>query len=316
MTRPRRRTSTSPTPASESLSIATTLSLTIDLAGSGPSSSATRTMIFPGSTVSWTLRRPSRATTAPKSSDSPPTYQRMRRRRGIGVLAVVLFGVTAMSHTTATRKQCLGDFTKVLDTVPAGGVIAADIIDDNPLAHSTYPINESFDRYNPLKENKLDYERRIREKLDAVIKAAEGIVRRPLSGRWGTSVRDAMQLAERAFAAFGGDQKLLVVFSSMIEQSRRYDFTGENLTAARIGQIIARELAAQRLPDLQGVEVCVVGAGATGPGGPSTEKLLSIRNFWLQYFKAAGANLPPAPYGSAFLKCPSEWLLIFSLLVI
>ena len=65
------------------------------------------------------------------------------------------------------------------------------------MAHSTFPINESFDRYNPLKENKLDYERRIREKRDAVIKGAEGIVRRPLSGRWGTNVRDAMQLAER-----------------------------------------------------------------------------------------------------------------------
>jgi len=226
------------------------------------------------------------------------------RRSATNRVTMVLFDVTAMSHTTAIRKQYLGDFTKVLDTVTAGGVIAADIIDDNPLAHSTYPINESFDRYNPLKENKLDYERRIREKRDAVIKAAEGIVRRPLSGRWGTSVRDAMQLAERAFAAFGGDQKLLVVFSSMIEQSRRYDFTGENLTAARIGQIIARERAAQLLPDLQGVEVCVVGAGATGPDGPSTEKLLSIRNFWLQYFKAAGANLPPERYGSAFLKCP------------
>ena len=209
-----------------------------------------------------------------------------------GRVTTVLFDLSGSTSAQAIRQQYMRDFTKILDTVASGGVIAADIIDDNPLAHSTFPINESFDRYEPLKENKLDYERRVHQKRDAVIKQADTIVRKP-AGRPGSSVIDSMQLAE-----------LLVIFSDMIEQSRRYDFTGENLTAARIGQIIAKEQSAGRLPELQDVEVCVVGAGAATSGGLSAEKLLSIREFWLQYFKAAGADLSKDRYGSALLKCP------------
>lgn len=219
-------------------------------------------------------------------------------------VTVVLFDLSGSTNAEPIRQQYTRDFAKVLDAVTAGGIIAADIIDDNPLAHSAYPINESFDRYDPLKENKLDYERRIRQKRDAVIKEVEAIVRRPQSGRRGSNVLDGLQLAERVFLTFQGEQKLLVIFSDMIEQSRSYDFSADNLTAGRISQIIARERSAQRLPDLRGVEVCVVGAGAARSGGLSSEKLLALREFWFQYFKAAGASLPKERYGSALLKCP------------
>src|SRR2546428_3097547 len=200
-----------------------------------------------------------------------------------GRVTTVLSALSGSTSAQAIRQQYMRDFTKILNTVASGGVIAADIIDDNPLAHSTFPINESFDRYEPLKENKLDYERRGHQKRDAVIKQADTIVRKP-AGRPGGSVVDFMQLAERGFATFEGDHKMLVIFSDMIEQSRRYDFTGENLTAARIGQIIAKEQSAGRLPELQDVEVCVVGAGAATSGGLLAEKLLPLREVLLHAF--------------------------------
>jgi len=219
-------------------------------------------------------------------------------------VTVVLFDLTATTNTGSIRQQYLKDFTKVLNEAAAGGVITADIIDDNPLAHSSLLINESFDAYEPLKENKLDYDRRIRQKREAVIKEAEAVVRKRTSSRRGTSVLDALQAAERVFATYDDHVKLLVIFSDMIEQSKRYNFAGENLTAARVEQIIARERSAGRLPELHDVEVCVVGAGATGTGGISTERLHAIREFWLRYFEAAGANLPKQRYGSSLLKCP------------
>lgn len=219
-------------------------------------------------------------------------------------VTMVLFDLTATTNSGSIRQQYLKDFSKVLNDAAAGGVITADIIDDNPLAHSSFLINESFDAYEPLKENKLDYDRRIRQKREAVIKEAEAVVRKRTSGRPGTNVIDALQAAERVFATFDEHVKLLVIFSDMIEQSKRYNFAVENLTAARIEQIIARERSAGRLPELHDVEVCVVGAGATRTGGLSTEKLLGIREFWLQYFEAAGANLPKQRYGSSLLKCP------------
>lgn len=219
-------------------------------------------------------------------------------------VTMVLFEINASTNAEALKQQYLKDFAKVLDAVSDGGTLAGDIIDDNPLAHSSFPINATFARYAPLKENKLDFDRRLKEKRDAVLKSAEVIVRKRRSNRPGTNVMEALQLAERVFAEYEGEQRLLVIFSDMIEQSRRYNFSAERLTEARIGQIIAKERSAGRLPDLQGVEVCVVGAGATQSGGLSAEKLIAIRDFWLQYFEATGAKLPKKRYGSALLKCP------------
>lgn len=219
-------------------------------------------------------------------------------------VTVVLFDLSGSTNAEAIRQQYTRDFARVLETVTAGGTIAADIIDDNPLAHSLYPINASFERYDPLKENKLAYDRRIRQKRATVLKEAEAIVKRRPSGRPGSHVLDGLQLAERVFLSFEGDEKLLVIFSDMIEQSKAYDFSRDALTAERISQIIAREKSGGRLPDLRGVDVCVVGAGAATSGGLSPEKLVALREFWIQYFKAAGASLPKERYGSALLKCP------------
>jgi len=219
-------------------------------------------------------------------------------------VTVVLFHVTGSTYKGNVRGQYLTDFAKILNGPAAGGILVGDVIDDNPLAHSSYPINVSFDRFNPMAENKLDYDRRSRQQRDEVMKTAEALVRKPPSGRLGHNIIDSMQLAESAFATFHGDRELLVIFSDMIEQSKRYDFTGENLTPARIDQIINQERSAGRVPDLRGVDVCVVGAGASPTGGLATERLLAIRQFWLTYFQATGAHLPKERYSSALLKCP------------
>jgi hypothetical protein len=219
-------------------------------------------------------------------------------------VTVVLFHVTGSTYKGNVRAQYLADFGKVLRGLVPGSILVADVIDDNPLAHSSYPIDVTFDRFNPMSENKLDFERRSRQQKDEAMKKAQAIVMKPPSGRLGHNILDGLQLAERAFGAFQGTHELLVIFSDMIEQSKRYDFTGENLTPARIEEIIAQERSAGRVPDLQGVEVCVVGAGASPTGGLPPERLFAIQQFWLEYFKATGAHLPKARYGSSLLRCP------------
>src|SRR3989442_12069251 len=99
-----------------------------------------------------------------------------------GRVTTVLFDLSGSTSAQAIRQQYMRDFTKILDTVASGGVIAADIIDDNPLAHSTFPINESFDRSEPLKENKLDYERRAPPERDAPAKLCGATVGKPGRG--------------------------------------------------------------------------------------------------------------------------------------
>jgi len=89
-----------------------------------------------------------------------------------------------------------------------------------------------------------------------------------------------------------------------VEESSYYDFTKENLTASRIQAIIVAEKAEHRLPRLGGTHVYVIGASAGFYSRMPPEAVRKIQNFWLEYFKACGANLPVETYGSALIQPP------------
>lgn len=134
---------------------------------------------------------------------------------------------------------------------------------------------------------------------------AEGMIDAFLAeDRWSmkSHILDALSLASQVLESLGRDRKILVVFSDMIEESDRYDFFGQPLDRARIEEILALEQERGRMPDLEGVEVFVAGAGA-GPYAQrlSTEKLAAIRAFWLQYFAETGADLRAERYLPTFM---------------
>ncbi len=55
-------------------------------------------------------------------------------------LVVVLLDVSRSTHDAEVRARYLDAFARVLDDVEAEhGTVVADVIDDNPLAHSTLP---------------------------------------------------------------------------------------------------------------------------------------------------------------------------------
>jgi len=226
------------------------------------------------------------------------------KQSGYETVAVALFDVSGSTNEKTVKEQYLKEFEKVLSFVMVGGVIVADVIDDNPLAHSSYPVNEAISPYDPLKENKLDWERRKRRLRDDVLGSVKVVLEERRSKQPGTKILEAVQVAERAFSTYAGKLKVLVVFSDMIEQSDRYDFSSLSLTPERIQQIITEERSRKRLPSFAGVEICVTGAGAARTGGLPSDRLQAIRDFWLEYFTATGGNLPKARYGASLLKCP------------
>lgn len=140
---------------------------------------------------------------------------------------------------------------------------------------------------------------------EAARQEADAPVRRP-SLRPHTDLMNAFQLAEKVFngeSVRGASEKILVIFSDMIEQTRRHDFSSENLTEARISQILDIERKAGRLPELRGVKVWVAGATAAGSGsGLPPEKIQRIQQFWLRYFKACSADLTKERYASTLLN--------------
>jgi hypothetical protein len=62
--------------------------------------------------------------------------------------------------------------------------------------------------------------------------------------------------------------------------------------------------AAGAVPDLSGVTVTVIGAGAGAGPELTADRILAIERFWQAYFTAAGTTLEPDRYGAALLRFP------------
>lgn len=215
-----------------------------------------------------------------------------------------LFDISGSTSSPQVRQRYMTEFEKLLDALEGGDAVVGDLITGNSLATATYPINAELPIKGAL-DNPLMHERAAEGKLAEARSQAEAFI---LNGQpaEASDLLSALYLAEKVFTGETHAHrpiKALVVFSDMILQHGDYDFTGIDLTDERIKQIIADEKSAQGgLPDLSGVRVWVVGAGAAPEGGQKPGKLRQIEDFWRQYMAACGADLPSSHYGAALLN--------------
>lgn len=216
----------------------------------------------------------------------------------------VLFDLSASTATPEVRARYLEDFEKLLANLYEGDILVVDRITSNPLAESTFPVNEIFKRMNPWSENLLKWRRESKGQRERIARTVKKMVMDPKQRSSKTSIVDALHLAQRVFATYPNEHQVLVLFSDMVEESPYYDFRKENLTASRIQEIIEAEKAENRLPRLDGAHVYVIGAAAGFYSRMPPEAVRKIQNFWLEYFKACGANLPVETYGSALIQPP------------
>lgn len=218
---------------------------------------------------------------------------------------VALFDISVSTDQSALKQRYRNEFLQVLEILaPQGVLIRADAIRGAPLAETTFPIRIYMPRMTVINRNEMELEDTVRRAREA---ASQGIAmvfsQGPATKQ--TRILDAIEVAARVFQGEemkGIPDRRLVIFSDMIESSERYEFTQIGLKRKAIPQLIAKERQAKRIPPLQGVRVWVAGAGAGGGSGLSGERLRWIEEFWLEYFRAAGAELHPTRYGSALLN--------------
>jgi hypothetical protein len=206
------------------------------------------------------------------------------RTADAGPVTVVLFDVSRSTNDPAIRARYAQAFDEVLRaTVDAHGTVVADVIDDNPLAHSTYPIDVTFAPCDPLTDNKLACEAQAKQQQDDARATAQQLLGAP-PGDSGTDIRGGVHLAERVFAAYpNASSRSLVLLSDMAEHSSVH------------GEVP---------PDLAGVRVYVVGAGVSAGGALPPGRILRAERGWLRYFAEAGADLPEERYGAALVRFP------------
>jgi hypothetical protein len=211
------------------------------------------------------------------------------------VVLCVLFDLSQSAQNV--RAGYRSDFEKAVDGLAGGEHILGAGITAQSLASGRFQIDEMIPKYSPFTDSKLTYRKRLQRSQVAVKQEASKLLDGPAAPS--TDLMGAMQLAEKVFqssSAASAKTRLLIVFSDMVEDSARYNFQKENLTAARAAAVVESERRAGRLPTLKGVKVWVSGAGGAAP-----EKFLQIQDFWIKYFHAAGADLQKSRYGAGLM---------------
>lgn len=216
-------------------------------------------------------------------------------------VTVVLFDVSNSTLREDVRARYEGIFAMVLEHVAgSGGVLGADVIDDDPLVHGSLPINETFEPC-AITDNALRCRSGLEEAKERARAKAAAIL--ATSSR-GTDIFGALELAGQYFAAYpeAGD-RTLVLLSDMVQSAGGMHLGAvETWSDAEIAALLARAPSV----DLAGVRVYVVGAGATTLAEMTSEEIEGIRTFWSRWFEAQGArivfygaNLPRFPVPEA-----------------
>jgi len=214
--------------------------------------------------------------------------------------------------TSNLRDAYLDSFKKVTSPIGHGDVIVAAKITEASITEPEIPVKEAFPEFVPqdkmgnptdnpvlVKKAKKEADERLGREKEEIAKIANHIFFAKRDDRQRilhTDIMSSLHVAEKVFKNYRRDRSILVMLSDMIEDSSEYNFEKENLTDRRIEEILAKEKARNRIPDLRDVKVYVVAAGAGG-----SKRFFAAQNFWLRYFKECGANLSKENYGSALL---------------
>ncbi len=215
-----------------------------------------------------------------------------------------LFDISGSTNAPRIRQYYYHDFLSIVHELSDGDMIMGDVITDDSLATSTYPIHQTLPAYDMWRFSRLTYLEAQRRAEQEVRAQAQKVI---LHSNYASST-DLMNSFELAAKIFNGEEwhssahKDLIVFSDMVEQSHHYDFTGIDLSEERIAQIIADERAGGRLPNLHGVKVWVAGAALKPSAGLDPRKIYQIQDFWLHYFHACGADIDENRYATRLIN--------------
>lgn len=212
---------------------------------------------------------------------------------------VVLMDVSVSTASPQAREVYAQALEAVMATLKPGDAFYAGWITDRSAGELSLPVHmevpvPTFHAKNEF--YRKPERRRARAAACALVDEAyatlAAALRTPRPDVKKTHIMASLVLADRVFRKLSRPRNIVVLLSDMLEDSDRYDFEEIALNADARARIIAAERSANRLPELAGAHVYVVGASAG-----NDDRIFAVRDFWLEYFKAAGAQLLPEDYG-------------------
>jgi hypothetical protein len=222
-------------------------------------------------------------------ADTKPKNSSQRSR-----LIIILVDMSG-SADEARRTVCKEAFEKIYknlrhgDRVVVGTIASQSYIDFKPAVDEEIPVKTIWD-------NRLQFERNLTHSKEKIRKE----VNRLLSQKGGsllTEILDSLNIADAIFHDEKERQKILVILSDMIQDSKEYKFDKDKIKDEYIHKIIRHRRENNLMPRLTGVKVYVAGASAA-----DSNTFRAIQTFWTRYFAETGADFSPYRYGHSLIN--------------
>ena len=211
-----------------------------------------------------------------------------------GPRAIVVMVDMSGSTNKARRTVYRNAFEKIYenfregDRIVVGTITGRSFIDFKPVVDAEIPRQSVW-------VNRISFEQDMARTKENIKKQVEGLLSRK-KGTPRTEILNSLNIADTLLHK-EKRQKILVVLSDMVQDSKEYNFDRVKVTDAYISSIIKHRQKNNLVPNLKGVKVYVAGASAD-----EAKKFRSIERFWDSYFKVSGADFSTHRYGHSLLE--------------
>ncbi len=204
--------------------------------------------------------------------------------------------VDMSGSTNQARKTLYQDaFAKIYQSLDHGDRLLVSTITDRSDINFKSTIDVEIPK-KTLWDNRLQFERNLNQTRKKIQKEVKALLSNKHGSQW-TEILNSLNIVDTIFHDEKDRQKILVILSDMIQDSKEYKFDKDRITDAYINAIIQHRQKEHLIPSLAGVKVYVAGANAA-----SSDTFRAIQTFWTRYFSESGADFSPYRYGHSLIS--------------
>jgi hypothetical protein len=175
------------------------------------------------------------------------------------------------------------------DRVVIGTITSRSYIEFKPTVDEEIPKKTIWD-------NRLQFERKLTNAKEKIRRETNKLLSKD-RGTLLTEILDSLNIADIIFHEEKERQKILVILSDMIEDSKEYNFDKDKITNEYIDNVIGDRRKNKLIPNFTGVKVYVAGASAD-----DSNKFRAVQAFWTRYFAASKADFSTNRYGHSLIN--------------
>jgi hypothetical protein len=208
---------------------------------------------------------------------------------------IVIFVDMSGSANQARLTVCKEAFEKIYQNLRQGDRVVVGTITSRSYIEFKPAVDEEIPKKN-IWDNRLQFEKKLTNSKEKIRRETNKLLSQE-RGTLLTEVLDSLNIADTIFHDEKERQKILVILSDMIEDSKEYNFDKDKITDEYIDSIIRVRQNNKLIPNFTGVKIYVAGASAN-----NSNKFRAVQAFWARYFSESKADFSPHRYGHSLIN--------------